>query len=67
VIGHDAIALGDLRAVRQPRTREVYEVPVRRVDDLQAFRNEEGNRPVIGGTTCDHRAAVVTLAGSLTD
>jgi hypothetical protein len=66
VVGHDAIALGDLRAVRQPRTREVYEVPVRRVDDLQAFRNEERNRPPVGGTP-DHRAAVMTLAGSLTD
>jgi hypothetical protein len=67
VIGHHAIAFGDLQATWQPGTDEADQVPVRRVDNLQALRHSEGNRPLAPDVPRDDGIAVVMLAGSLLD
>ena len=41
VIGHHGIAFGDLRTTSQPGAYQADQVPVRRVDDLQALRHGE--------------------------
>ena len=67
VIGHDGIAFGDLPTTWQPGTYEVDQVPVRRVDDLQALRHGERDRPLAGGVPRDDGIAASTLADSLLD
>jgi hypothetical protein len=67
VIGHHVVAFGDLRATWQPGTYEADQVPVRRVDDLQALRHGERDRPLAGGVPRDDGIAALTLADSLLD
>jgi len=67
VIGHHGVAFWDLRTTWQPGTYEADQVLVRRVDDLQALRHGERDRPLAGGVPRDDGIAVVMLAGSLLD
>jgi len=67
VIGHHRIALGDLRAIGQSGSHEADQVPVRRIDHLQALRHGERNGPPAGGVLPDEGIAATMLAGSLLD